>query len=138
VNPDVWRKTRPTTSANAHIMIKAVELADGKRAAVDFALAVRKAFFVEARDISDLTFLHELVKKQSLDGNRIEQAISGGMAVASLLGDYQQANKQGIKGSPSYVVDNGRQTLYGNVGYRVLHANIEELLKSPADEANWC
>lgn len=119
-------------------MIKAVELADGKRAAVDFALAVRKAFFVEARDISDLTFLHELVKKQSLDGNRIEQAISGGMAVASLLGDYQQANKQGIKGSPSYVVDNGRQTLYGNVGYRVLHANIEELLKSPADEANWC
>ncbi|MEZ5483114.1 MAG: hypothetical protein R3E73_13460 [Porticoccaceae bacterium] len=32
-------------------------------------------------------------------------------------------------GSPSYVINGGRQTLYGNVGYRVLRANIDELLK---------
>jgi predicted DsbA family dithiol-disulfide isomerase len=54
------------------------------------------------------------------------------------MSDYQQAKQKAIKRSPSYVIDGGRQTLYGNVGYRVLSANIEELLKSPANEASWC
>jgi predicted DsbA family dithiol-disulfide isomerase len=54
------------------------------------------------------------------------------------MSDYQQAKQNAIKGSPSYVIDGGRQTLYGNVGYRVLSANIEELLKNPANEASWC
>jgi hypothetical protein len=35
-------------------------------------------------------------------------------------------------------MDGGRQILYGNVGYRVLHSNIEQLLKHPQDEASWC
>ena len=28
--------------------------------------------------------------------------------------------------------------LFGNVGYRILSANIEELLKHPGAEASWC
>ena len=44
-----------------------------------------------------------------------------------------------IHGSPSFVLNDGRQTLYGNVGYRVLEANIQELLRAPsADQASWC
>jgi hypothetical protein len=30
------------------------------------------------------------------------------------------------------------RSLLGNVGYRVLLANIEELLKNPTNEASWC
>jgi protein-disulfide isomerase len=52
--------------------------------------------------------------------------------------DYQEAKKLSLKGSPSYIIDNGRQTLYGNVGYRVLLANVEELLNNPQEEASWC
>lgn len=32
----------------------------------------------------------------------------------------------------------GRQVLYGNVGYRILNAHIEELAKTPTLEASWC
>jgi hypothetical protein len=32
----------------------------------------------------------------------------------------------------------GRQRLNGNVGYRVLEANIRELLNHPAGEQSWC
>ncbi len=52
--------------------------------------------------------------------------------------DYQQAKVLSLKGSPSYVLDNGRQTLYGNVGYRVLLANIEALINKPEHDASWC
>jgi hypothetical protein len=32
-----------------------------------------------------------------------------------------------------------RQKLYGNVGYRIVEANIEELLRKPdLDQYNWC
>ena len=44
-----------------------------------------------------------------------------------------------IQGSPSFVLNEGRQKLYGNVGYRILEANIHELLRAqPADQASWC
>lgn len=138
VNPKIWSKVRPTTSANAHLFLKAVELACGTTASISSAFALRQAFFVEAKDISDLSVLCGLLKTLGLDDKPVSQAVNDGTAIAALMSDYQQAKQLGIKGSPSYVLDSGRQTLYGNVGYRVLHANIEELLKTPADEASWC
>ncbi len=33
----------------------------------------------------------------------------------------------------------GRQILYGNVGYRLIEANLNELLRAPnSDDASWC
>lgn len=32
----------------------------------------------------------------------------------------------------------GRQTLSRNVGYRVLEANIRELIERPAGQQSWC
>ena len=134
----MWRKTRPCTSSNAHLVIKAVELAEGEQAAISFALALRKAFFIEARDIACLDVIFELTEQQGFKTDSVKQQINKGTAIASLMADYQRGKLQGIKGSPSYVIDDGRQILYGNIGYRVLFANINELLKHPDDEASWC
>jgi predicted DsbA family dithiol-disulfide isomerase len=138
VHPELWESVRPTTSANAHLFLKAIEIAHNQETSIAMALNLRKAFFIEAKDISQLSLLNDIAKQQQLDSDAINTALNNGTAMALLMSDYQQAKQQGIKGSPSYVMDNGRQTLYGNVGYRVLHANIEELLKKPADEASWC
>ena len=43
-----------------------------------------------------------------------------------------------IDGSPTYILNEGRQKLYGNVGYRVIEANIQELLADPGERASWC
>lgn len=44
-----------------------------------------------------------------------------------------------VQGSPKFVLNEGRQKLNGNVGYAVIEANINELLRSPiAGAANWC
>ena len=54
-------------------------------------------------------------------------------------GDYQDADKMRIEGSPSFVLNDGRQKLYEEVGLRIFEANIHELLRSPAgDQASWC
>ncbi len=138
INPKLWVEVRPRSSAPCHLMTKAVEAACGWQCAQQYALNLRKAFFCEAQDIGDWNVLKTLVQQQALDLPLIETELNNGTAMAALMNDYQNAKTEGLKGSPSYVLDNGRQILFGNVGYRILAANIEELLKNPTDEASWC
>ena len=61
------------------------------------------------------------------------------LALAALAIDYGQATDNGIAGSPTFLMNEGRQKLFGNVGYRLLEANVQELLRHPKeDEASWC
>lgn len=138
VNPNVWTQIQPTTSANAHLLLKAVELTCSEKASVSLALAIRSAFYVDALDISDQDRLLELADSEGNNADVIANCIRSGEAMAALMRDYQLAREWSLKGSPSYVLDGGRQILYGNVGYRVLAANVEELLRQPAGEASWC
>lgn len=138
VNSDIWHKVRPTSSANAHLVLKGVELAFGKKNSISLALAFRQAFFIAAKDISKLDILFDIIEGAGLDSTQVNSTLNDGSAMAALMHDYQQAKAQSLKGSPSYIIDDGRQVLYGNVGYRVLLANIEEQLKSPSNEASWC
>ena len=55
------------------------------------------------------------------------------------ISDYKDAESLGVKGSPTMILNQGRQKLYGNVGYRIIEANIQELLRDPhPDQASWC
>jgi hypothetical protein len=56
-----------------------------------------------------------------------------------LAADYQDAERMRIEGSPSLVLNEGRQKLYGNVGFRLIEANVQALIHAPAaDDASWC
>ena len=50
----------------------------------------------------------------------------------------QLKDKYSVKGSPSLILNEGRQIIYGNVGYRVIEANVQELLNQPENQASWC
>ncbi|PCH96384.1 MAG: disulfide bond formation protein DsbA [Gammaproteobacteria bacterium] len=138
VNEHIWSKIRPTSSANPHLVLKAIELAYSPQQSIALALKFRHAFFVDARDISNIEILFAIIENAGLDSLLVNKAILNGSAMAELMHNYQQAKTLGLKGSPSYIIDNGRQILYGNVGYRVLLANIEEQLNKPESEASWC
>jgi len=69
----------------------------------------------------------------------VEKRLHDGTAFARLATDYQDFDRMHIEGSPSFVLKEGRQKLYGNVGFRIIEANIQELLRAPAgDQASWC
>lgn len=138
VHPDLWRKVKPATSANAHLLLKAAAIVASDAAMVDLAQRIRHEFFVEARDVSDLAVLLDISRGAGLPAAEVEQALNSGTAAAALMADYASTETHGVKGSPSWVMNDGRQILYGNVGYRILNANVEELLRHPEQEASWC
>ena len=81
----------------------------------------------------------EIAEAFGVDIGAIEKCIHDGTAFARLDADYQDADKMRIEGSPSFVLNEGRQKLYGNIGFRLIEANIQELLRAPRiEEASWC
>lgn len=138
VHRDIWQHTRPTGSQPAHLYIKAVELTNGADVAREYALEIRRAFFVEARDVSEADVLMQLARDINIARSELEGPLDDGTAFAALSHDLQEAREQHLRGSPTWVLNEGRQVLFGNVGYRILHANIEELLRTDAGGASWC
>ena len=138
VNSKIWREVRPYTSATAHLVLKAAELQKPVDNVNSLAVLLRKSFFVDALDVGNVQVVLEIADDAGFDRVDLEEKIKAGQAMAALVAAYERARELRIKGSPSWVLNNGRQLLYGNVGYRVLNANIEELLRSPVNEASWC
>ncbi len=149
VHPEIWLKARPPTSASAHLFMKAVQQwdhesgvtrTDSARSIFDQVLwALRCAFFRDCRDIARWDVQCEIAEPFGADIVAIEQCIHNGIAFARLAADYQDADKMRIEGSPSFVLNEGRQKLYGNIGFHLIEANIQELLRAPrTDEASWC
>ena len=138
VHADLWLGVRPRTSASAHLVLRAVALQNGDRAMVSLARVLRESFFVSARDIGNLDVCLEVAAAAGHTRVDLEALIRSGDALAALTEDYRLAESSGIQGSPSWVMNQGRQVLYGNVGYRILHANVEELLRRPDQAASWC
>ncbi|MFV2035677.1 MAG: DsbA family protein [Halocynthiibacter sp.] len=152
VHERLWLETRPRSSDSAHLFLKAVELVEreqnpGKagpqpyldRVSIRAAHDIRRAFFVSARDISDWRVYRDIAENLGLDYAGIEEKIFTSEAAAHLAADYILAQKHKVEGSPTFIMNNGRQKLFGNVGYRLIEANVQELLRRVAqDEASWC
>ena len=149
VHSEIWLKTRPLTSASTHLFMKAVQ--EGNRESAVTASqsapsifdqvmwAFRCSFFKECRDISRWDVQCEIAESLGVDIGAIEERIHSGIAFARLAADYQDADKMRIEGSPSFVLNEGRQKLYGNAGFHLMDANIQELFRAPhTDEASWC
>jgi predicted DsbA family dithiol-disulfide isomerase len=50
----------------------------------------------------------------------------------------QLAKDQDVRSSPTLLFNEGRQRLSGNVGYRIIEANVRELLDRPIVQHSWC
>ncbi|MCB1725398.1 MAG: DsbA family protein [Gammaproteobacteria bacterium] len=147
---DVWTRCRPLTSTTAHVFLKAVGLCLGvddeagaapRRGAYDRLVSdVRVAFFEQARDISRLPVLYELLPRVGISSGEVSAQIESGAAYAALHRDAELMKAYGVQGSPTYVFNEGRQLLYGNVGYRIVESNVRELLDKGAVEGapSWC
>jgi len=147
IHPELWLKTRPMSSASPHLFLKAVQQLERPSASLAGAAsmfeqmtsAFRGAFFRDCRDISRWSVQCEIARRLGAEIDAIEELVHSGAAFAALAADYQDADKMRIEGSPSLVLNEGRQKLYGNIGFRVIDANIQELVREPrAEDASWC
>jgi len=100
---------------------------------------LRTAFFEQALDIGGRDFQDAMAEEYGIPGEELHAIADGGEADAALIANIDLKEIHQIPGSPTLVLNDGRQRLYGNVGYRVVEANIRELLRDPQfGEASWC
>ena len=152
MNPEAWSAVAPTTSAAAHEMLCAARLLQeegvlnttrlaehGGRSLFEEAVwRIRTAFFEQARDISSRAVLLSVADEVGLPVTALEAKLASGEAMSELCRDIELRDQLKIEGSPTYYLNQGRQKLYGNVGYRVVSANLRELLEQPEHQASWC
>jgi predicted DsbA family dithiol-disulfide isomerase len=142
LHPDAWVKNTPTSSMPAHLVLCAVRSLEAEQGGVDVLLrldaAIRTAFFEHNVDVSRTDALFAIIEKADGPVDRVRQLLDNGEAHAALARDLKDAADIGIRSSPTLTFNEGRQTLAGNVGYRVLEANIRELINAPADQLSWC
>jgi predicted DsbA family dithiol-disulfide isomerase len=147
VHPDIWTIDTPYSSTSCHLFLQAIRLVEDKGLAKSkqpgslfetATWAFRTAFFTKLANIADRKVQLEIAKDLGLPVNKIKAQIDSGEAYAELSRDFDLVKEHNVTVSPTLIFNEGRQRLNGNVGYRVIEANIRELLHSPPDEQSWC
>ena len=144
VHEDIWVRDAPRSSLPAHLFLSAIKLlepqvdADGNTAFERAAWAVREGFFRDLVDVSQRRELLGIAEHLALPVAEIETILDKGAAHALLSEDIAMARDQSVRASPTLLFNEGRQVLTGNVGYRVIEANVRELLRVPVDQSSWC
>ena len=153
ISPDLWTKVAPETSTSAHLYLKAIQLLtdsgeidntplgefNGRNCYEEAIWLFRDAFFREGKDIARRCTQDEIAQKLSLPLVKVHELIDSGRAYAALHEDDEARHDYKVPGSPTLVLNEGRQLLYGNVGYRIIDANVRELMYNPTHgEASWC
>lgn len=142
----------PKSSASIHLFLKSVanliELSEidnqpqpqfnGKTLYEELIWQCRHQYFGKGFNVGLLKNQLQIANELSLPTGAIKEGIENGSAFAALCEDNELKEKYKIEGSPTYILNEGRQKLYGNVGYKIIAANIEELLNRPEGVASWC
>lgn len=153
LHPAVWLTSVPETSSSAHLVLKAVQLLElqgdlssqpvsafhGRTLFEECVWRIREAFFCNCENIAEKVVQDRILENLDLPVNKVRALIDNGRAFAALHLDDEAKQRYQVPGSPTLVLNEGRQLLYGNVGYRIIDANVRELLHNPLHgEASWC
>ena len=111
---------------------------DGQSPFLRMAWEVRQAYFRDLVDISRQSELDQIAERMGIPAGAVHEEIASGRAYAELAHDAELAKNNKVQVSPTLVLNEGRQLLNGNVGYRVIEANLRDLLHKPHAEMSWC
>lgn len=145
VHPEIWTNVVPASSTSCHLFLQAIQLLEIKglvpKSEKVFERAIwtfRDRFFTQLANVSDRRVQFEIAEELGLPIAAIQEEIDSGEAYAQLSKDFDLVKEHTVAVSPTLIFNEGRQRLNGNVGYRVIEANIRELLHNPPGEQSWC
>ncbi|MCU7837268.1 MAG: DsbA family protein [gamma proteobacterium symbiont of Taylorina sp.] len=138
IHPEIGLKNLPHSSASSHQFLKAIDLLEqrGEIQSDDTENSlleqldwlIRLGYFRDAQDVAKQSILLSYAEQLKIPLTAIELLLNNGEAMAALASCTTDNKQKLIEGSPSFVLNEGRQKLYGNIGYNVIAANIRVLL----------
>lgn len=147
VHPEIGLKNLPRSSATCHQFLKAINILEqrGEIHSEDITNTlqeqadwqIRLAYFRDAQDVSQTSKLMSIAEELKIPSSSIETLLTNGEAMAALASCTTDDKQKLIEGSPSFVLNEGRQKLYGNIGYQIIAANIQALLETPENKPSW-
>jgi len=143
LHPQVWVRDMPCSSMPSHVFLCALRLLEGEGGMPPGTLSrtawrLREAFFKQGADISRRATLFAAAEELGLPVAPIEASLASGAAYAALCEDLDLARAHAVAASPTLLFNEGRQRLAGNVGYRIIEANVRELLEGAPGQLSWC
>ncbi|MCL2724447.1 MAG: hypothetical protein FWD69_08420 [Polyangiaceae bacterium] len=138
ISGECWRCAAPATSWAPAAAVKAVfALGDGlgDRAGPAYQRALRERFFVREQNIGLRKIQLEVVEEMKLPRAPVEARLDDGSALSLVCEDHAEKERIHIKGSPSFVFDEGRVMLYGNFDEGILYKTVEELARIIHDDS---
>lgn len=152
LHPDIWLKNIPKSSASCHHFLTSVYLLEkknviscvpdeqckGRTLFEEIIWQTRLSFFRDLQDVSDLEVQLKIANNMGLPIEKIVEQMNNGEAMAAMCGELELRDEYRVTGSPTYILNEGRQKLYGNVGYKIISANVKEILDNPSNQASWC
>ncbi|MCA9577916.1 MAG: DsbA family protein [Sandaracinaceae bacterium] len=134
VTGELWTRDTPTSSWSCGAAAKAVfhmeslgESAAGSGAG--YLRALRRRAFEANENVCRRAVQLSVAEECGVGPQRLAEWLDDGLPFALLAEDDEDRKALGVRGSPSYVFDGGRATLYGNFPFEVLHATMQELLR---------
>lgn len=150
LHPDLWLANAPASSMPIHLYLKAVQLLEQRgsleaaetqhrrSASEQLAWRLRLAFFRDAKNIGQRAVLDAEATAIGIPTAALDAVMQNGEAHAALSLDMDERSDKMIEGSPTFLMNEGRQKLYGNIGYRAIAANVQENLERKVDVPSWC
>lgn len=143
VDPDCWTRASPRSSMGCHLFLHAIGQLEVSEECEDGSLErgahlLRERFFCQGVDVSKPEELDRVAADLGIDPKLPRAKVTSGEAFAALSRDFELIREHSVSMSPTLIFNAGRQRLQGNIGYRVIEANVRELLAHPAGGHAWC
>lgn len=142
VSGEAWR-SMPASSWSPGAALKAVFALSERqevdpKCAVDFQWRMRERFFVDEVNIALRSEQLALVEACGIPRAPVERMLDDGTALSMLWEDHAERERLCVRGSPTYVFDEGRTMFYGNFAYEPLQATIEAYVAGLSPQGSDC
>jgi predicted DsbA family dithiol-disulfide isomerase len=117
----------PKVTPNTMHVLEATEYAQQQGKFMEFHHAAYQAYWEDRNDLGDLTVIEELARSVSLDSAELLEQLEGGYYTSTIMEQYQQALRYGIRGIPTFVV--GNLLFTGAHPYEIFQSAMKKVLE---------
>ncbi len=128
-NFDFWRQNQPRRSTYpACRAVIAAHFQGGGKAAEKMLLAIQQAYYLQAKDPSDMAVLIQLAVSSGLDGQRFEANLSSQKCEQVLQQNLQQSRELGVSSFPTLVLSNNGSNALISIDYTKSETIVSSVL----------